>query len=536
MTIYNKLKIAILTILSSQHLYAITLDPLQIQSAPGELLYAEMSFHQADANSKLDVSLATPEDLMMLGATHQPPSTLNFFTRRNNKGEGVIVITSSRPMTDAELNIIVKIQENGATHLKHIRQPIRQKTQIAAAKSSNEKTLAPKYIVSEKDIALNLPESTRYNANAVTNSKETNLKQEKLLNASFALPPALNVPESKAPVATAISVAPPPKLERTATIQAASNTQAATPKIAVTEQKPATPTIRQEVQQVAVVQATNNPAPPPVSNTTVAEQKPVIPTPTIKQEVQQAAVVQAANVQPAKQSVVAEKPLPNLNIENKLVENKQDTVAEYQAKNKEQPIRQKPAQSNPPATSGENSQQQHVVRRNESLWSIAQRIAGQTQQPVYKVMNQIKAQNEHAFVGGNANRLRQGAHLNFNLGTASGRQNPDTNQMTTQTAHGVPAGKVKYRLQQAEMTLIAESNQDSSTGSAKKDTQQQKTSADLSLKVMTAREKTVTLQRNVTQLELALRGKEQRIQLLNARLAELQEQLKAQQETKKPTR
>ena len=496
MTIYNKLKIAILTILSSQHLYAITLDPLQIQSAPGELLYAEMSFHQADANSKLDVSLATPEDLMMLGAIHQPPAALNFFTRRNNKGEGVIVITSSRPMTDAELNIIVKIQENGAVHLKHIRQPIRQKTQIAAAKSSNEKTLAPKYIVSEKDIALNLPESTRYNANAATNSKETNLKQEKLLNAPFALPPALNIPESKAPVVTAISVAPPAKAEQTTTIQAASNTQATTPKILSTAQKPATP--------------------------------------TIKQEVQQAAVVQAANAQPANENIPAEKPIQNT--ENKLVEKKQDTMAEYQAKNKEQPIRQKPAQSNPPATSGENSQQQHLVRRNESLWSIAQRIAGQTQQPVYKVMNQIKAQNEHAFVGGNANRLRQGAHLNFNLGTVPSHKNPSTNQMAAQTAHGVPAGKTKYRLQQAEMTLIAESNQDSSTGSAKKDTQQQKTSADLSLKVMTAREKTVTLQRNVTQLELALRGKEHRIQLLNARLAELQEQLKAQQKTKKPTR
>ena len=496
MTIYNKLKIAILTILSSQHLYAITLDPLQIQSAPGELLYAEMSFHQADANSKLDVSLATPEDLMMLGAIHQPPAALNFFTRRNNKGEGVIVITSSRPMTDAELNIIVKIQENGAVHLKHIRQPIRQKTQIAAAKSSNEKTLAPKYIVSEKDIALNLPESTRYNANSATNSKETNLKQEKLLNAPFALPPALNIPESKAPVVTAISVAPPAKTEQTTTIQAASNTQATTPKILSTAQKPATP--------------------------------------TIKQEVQQAAVVQAANAQPANENIPAEKPIQNT--ENKLVEKKQDTMAEYQAKNKEQPIKQPPPQSTPSAASGENSQQQHVVRRNESLWSIAQRIAGQTQQPVYKVMNQIKAQNEHAFVGGNANRLRQGAHLNFNLGTVPSHKNPSTNQMAAQTAHGVPAGKAKYRLQQAEMTLIAESNQDSSTGSAKKDTQQQKTSADLSLKVMTAREKTVTLQRNVTQLELALRGKEQRIQLLNARLAELQEQLKAQQETKKPTR
>ena len=496
MTIYNKLKIAILTILSSQHLYAITLDPLQIQSAPGELLYAEMSFHQADANSKLDVSLATPEDLMMLGAIHQPPAALNFFTRRNNKGEGVIVITSSRPMTDAELNIIVKIQENGAVHLKHIRQPIRQKTQIAAAKSSNEKTLAPKYIVSEKDIALNLPESTRYNANAATNSKETNLKQEKLLNAPFALPPALNIPESKVPVATAISVAAPAKAEQTTTIQVASNTQATTQNIASTEQKPSTP--------------------------------------TIKQEVQQAAVVQAANAQPANENIPAEKPIQNT--ENKLVEKKQDTMAEYQAKNKEQPIKQPPPQSTPSAASGENSQQQHLVRRNESLWSIAQRIAGQTQQPVYKVMNQIKAQNEHAFVGGNANRLRQGAHLNFNLGTVPSHKNPSTNQMAAQTAHGVPAGKAKYRLQQAEMTLIAESNQDSSTGSAKKDTQQQKTSADLSLKVMTAREKTVTLQRNVTQLELALRGKEHRIQLLNARLAELQEQLKAQQKTKKPTR
>jgi multidrug resistance efflux pump len=62
---------------------------------------------------------------------------------------------------------------------------------------------------------------------------------------------------------------------------------------------------------------------------------------------------------------------------------------------------------------------------------------------------------------------------------------------------------------------------------------QQKISPDFSLKVMTAREKTVTLQRNVSQLEVALHQKEQRIQLLNARLAELQEELKTRQETKK---
>ncbi len=179
--------------------------------------------------------------------------------------------------------------------------------------------------------------------------------------------------------------------------------------------------------------------------------------------------------------------------------------------------------------------QQHVVQRNESLWSIAQQIASQTQQPVTQVMSQIKKQNEHAFIGGNQNRIRQGSRLNFNLSNIPSRPAQNANQLAAQTTT-VPNGRTKYRLQQAEMSLVAESNQDSSTGSAKKDTLQQKTSADLSLKVMTAREKTVTLQRNVTQLELALRQKEQRIQLLNARLAELQEQLKAQQETKKPTR
>ncbi|MFO1354415.1 MAG: FimV domain-containing protein [Acinetobacter sp.] len=477
MTIYNKLKIAILTILSSQHLYAITLDPLQVQSAPGELLYAEMSFHQADTNSKLEVSLATPEDLMMIGAAHQPPSGLNFFTRRNSQGEGTIVITSTRPMTEAELNIILKIQEGSASHLKHIRQPIRRSVDPVLAKSIAEKPLTPKFIVSEKDIALNLPVSTRFNANT-SESKEQSLKQETLLNAPYKLPPVLNNDDSSVN-AEAISIAPQPSAQPNTLQQTASaNNNVNAEQVA---QAPA---------PSKVVESSQTPPTDLNSEKTIARQdmKKVETTPT-QQKAQQPNKTQQAKVKAPEQKKL-----------------------------------------------NSDKTQQHVVQRNESLWSIAQRIAGQTQQPVYKVMNQIKAQNEHAFVGGNANRLRQGAHLNFNLGTVPSHKNPSTNQMAAQTAHGVPAGKAKYRLQQAEMTLIAESNQDSSTGSAKKDTQQQKTSADLSLKVMTAREKTVTLQRNVTQLELALRGKEHRIQLLNARLAELQEQLKAQQKTKKPTR
>ena len=452
MTVYNKLKIAILTIITTPHLYAITLDPLQIQSAPGELLYAEMNFHHTNPNSKIEVGLATPEDVMMLGTSHRPPANLNFFTRRNSQGEGTIVITSSRPMIEAELNIILKIQEGGASHLKHIRQPVRSSATAAVAKTISEKPLAPKFIVSEKDIALNLPESTRFNA--ATNSTQP-IKQEKLLNAPFELPPAM--------------------------VNAAADSTSSTP----TSTTPVITALATPIAQTAVnnFEATLN---------------------AFRQF-----EGSAANPQPTTQTA-------------------QSKTTQQQTKHTTQAVKKKTTPTQ------KNNGQKHVVQRQESLWSISQQIANQTQQPVAQVMKQIKAQNEHAFVDGDANRLRQGARLNFDLNAVPAQQNKKTNQLAAQKIR-TPASQTKYRLEQAEMSLVAESNQDASTGSAKKDTMQPKLSADVSLKVNSAREKTVTLQKNVTQLELALRQKEQRIQLLNARLAELQEQLKVRQETKKST-
>ena len=452
MTVYNKLKIAILTIITTPHLYAITLDPLQIQSAPGELLYAEMNFHHTNPSSKIEVGLATPEDVMMLGTSHRPPANLNFFTRRNSQGEGTIVITSSRPMIEAELNVILKIQEGGASHLKHIRQPVRSSATAAVAKTISEKPLAPKFIVSEKDIALNLPESTRFNT--ATNSTQP-IKQEKLLNAPFELPPAM--------------------------VNAAADSTSSTP----TSTTPVITALATPIAQTAVnnFEATLNAF--RQFEGSVAEPQPTTQT-------------------------------------------AQSKTTQQQTKHTTQAVKKKTTPTQ------KNNGQKHVVQRQESLWSISQQIANQTQQPVAQVMKQIKAQNEHAFVDGDANRLRQGARLNFDLNAVPAQQNKKTNQLAAQKIR-TPASQTKYRLEQAEMSLVAESNQDASTGSAKKDTMQPKLSADVSLKVNSAREKTVTLQKNVTQSELALRQKEQRIQLLNARLAELQEQLKVRQETKKST-
>ena len=70
MTVYNKLKVAILAIISSQSIHAITVDPIQIQSGSGDLLYAEMPFRNSDSTAKIEVGLAEPEDLIRMGVAH----------------------------------------------------------------------------------------------------------------------------------------------------------------------------------------------------------------------------------------------------------------------------------------------------------------------------------------------------------------------------------------------------------------------------------------------------------------------------------
>ncbi|WP_224992334.1 FimV family protein [Acinetobacter pittii] len=436
MTVYNKLKIAIFTIMSSPSIYAITLDPIQIQSAPGDLLYAEMNFQQADPNATLQVSLATPEDLSALGVTHQPPGNLNFYTRQNGQGSGVIVITSSRPVIDPELNIVVKISEGSATRLQHIKTVI--KPSSIEKNENNESTLSPQFIVNEKDIALNLPESTRY-ASTTSAPATTDSNGEHSLNISSGTAPAINTNSS--------------------------NTSSENSSSQVASESPIKPTSAKTVA--------NNSAKTPVNKLTA--QKKSTPQKTLNQN-------------PAKKQ----------------------TLSPYKG----------------PATSGK-----YVVQRNESLWSIANRIAAKTKQPVAKVMHDIQAQNRHAFIQGDVNRLRQGIALNL----AHSPAKPQQNKPKTDIAHTAKStsSKAKYRLQQAEMSIVAENSHNSTHGTAKKSTQQGQNNTELAVKVMTTREKTVTLQRNVTKLNQTLRLKDQRIQILNARLAELQQQLQAQQQTHK---
>lgn len=446
MNFHNKFKLTVFSCLVSQQIYALNLMPIEVQSAPGELLYAEISFQHADPNQPLYVGLATAEDLNYLGVHHQPPGHLSFFVRQSSSDTGVITITSSRPVIETELNVVVKIQHAGATRLQHI------KTRLADLEVQQnpvqEKSLVPVKVVREEEIALNLPIATQHNA-----TKTTMVATEKPLQVKNSAPPLLQgTALSAQAVATASAQTTAPSLaSASATVK---------------------PVANQAVQEnLLVVQKI---APPPLhSQASTAFD----PSASVSQ-------MNTSTTQPVKASAL------------------------------------------PSAT------QQHVVQKNESLWGISAQIAKQHQLSTTVVMRDIQANNPQAFIGGDPNKLRRGATLNFNLEASLIAQDKiatqDLAQVTTKQS-----GKAKYRLNEAQMSLVAEKQADSVQGSAKKSTQSTKSSEQLALKVMTAREKSVKLQRNVTHLDQTLKQKDHRIQVLNTRLAQLQQQLKAQQVQKK---
>ncbi|WP_173911633.1 FimV family protein [Acinetobacter sp. Marseille-Q1618] len=479
MTVYNKLKIAILAIIASQSVSAIQLDPIQIQSGSGDLLYAEMKFSNSNPNEKIDVNLATAEDMINVRASQQAPGHLNFFTRRSGDGSGVIVITSTRPIIEPELNILLKIQEGNATYIQQVRANLTRTKSPATpmAMPTNEKSLIPQVIVSEKDIALNLPESTLIKATVTEN---TATKANAVTTAPTSTP-------------LAISTAPLPLL----------NTAIA----ATTNAQPST-TI-----QNAPITAKENTASPSTQVTRTANTNHA----REDADATRAAFLKQHSAITPKAEIAQPKP------EQKI----QQTTAQNQNQNQNQQNSNATQQAKVTATSKEI----YKVQANESLWKIASKIAARTHQSVPEVMRQLQANNPEAFIQGDPNRLRQGVALNLVQPMPNTQQKFKPAPPTTQQA---PSGKTRYRLNQAEMSIVVDqkSSQDSSTTHT--NSLQKTTSAELSTKVMTAREKTVKLQNNVTQLNSALNQKNNRIQLLNARLAQIQQQLQQQAQAKKP--
>lgn len=496
MPVYNKLKIAILAFITTPTAYALTLDPIEIQSGAGNLLYAEMKFRNAEPNSRIEAGLAESQDLIRLGIGHQPPGHLNFFTRKSGDGSGVIVITSSRPMLESELNILIKIKEGNATHIQQIKTPLKRSaiTPQKVHASNRESALMPQTVVSEKDIALNLPMSSQYSTttNAASQSMQSNSATVQSSAHSLGIPLAINISPIPAMNSSKMARVTPTQMPQTT---ASASTQSFIqsydqPSTAIVNALPSTLTISETIRPSSIQKA---------QATTTATDKAQATTPK--------ASAQAASTKAKIETI-------------KPSEKSTESVLKPQIK----------AQS----THAGSANTSHVVQANESLWAIASQVAIQNNRSIPEVMQQIKADNEHAFIGGNINRIRRGAALNIAAMNDQKSAKTVKARPVNPNASQPQSGKEKYKLNQAEMKLVTESKQDSAQGAAKEQSIKNQTSKELASKVMTVREKTVKLQNSVSQLTLAIQQKDHRIQLLNARLAQLQQQLQQKNQAVKP--
>lgn len=538
----NRLTFALLAAMAVQNTHAISLQPIDVLSSPGELLYAEIRFTGANTSESINVSAASTADLASLGISENLSTEhLNFYSRSNNYGDGVITITSNRPLTEQELNVVIKINQGNSTRLQHVRTPLKAtltKEQIA----NNERSLVPT-VVSEKDFDLNLAEAT----GATSTQAETKAPETKK---STVTPPVVSVAQANKP--TTAQAQPVEETKATTKPTTAQAQPVAQPKVndkpTTTQAQPVTqpkandkPTTAQ-AQSVAESKASNKP--------TTVQAKPVAEPKTNTQPATQPTLAQAsANVL----NEQAEYKSDYLIIQRTItLPNGQKVSADSLRTQPLEPVQQaqQPTQTQPEVAQ-QPTQRQHVVQKNDNLWSIAQAIAVQTSQPIGQVMKQIHRDNPTAFTRGDISRLRQGVTLNIVVApsteiandakpaskakapaqqTAKPVNKPATKPVNKpQTAQTQPA---KPKTSQAQLSIVADSKQDSAHGSAKAGNGKNTSSANLNKKVMQAREQTVNQQRTVSDLAGSLKAKDQKLKVLNARLAQLEQQLSEKQPKK----
>lgn len=451
---------------------ALILEPIKIDSSQGDPLYAEIPFYQANTQAPLQVSIAQPFEIGIPEATN--PSKLahyNFYVRQNNQGNGVIVITSNQPINDKNLSLLLKINDSGQLHIQQVRKPL--PTRIQRLESSlQEQTLQPRIVTDEKALALNLP----------TTSKMVSEGQ-----------------------ALQISNAPPPMLK------ALPKNVISAPTINTAAQNTISPVIPKPVTSETPVQSNNH------VNTSVApgSQAP-LETSTIDNS---SNLTISVTRRPANEGVT----IPSQITTQQTVQNIQTPV--------EQPVQGEEAVI-PKETMPTTVAQSHKVSANESLWVIASQIARAENLAIQDVMREIHQQNQHAFINGNANRLKQGAVLNIpsEYKTPVRKEPPKQGlSQTEQIARGKPTASqpTVEKQTQAHMSIVSNDSKGSLQGTNKAGQATPDQKNELTIQLQKERQTTLSLQNNVRQLDQQLKQKETRISLLNAKLAELEQQLKS---------
>ncbi len=194
------------------------------------------------------------------------------------------------------------------------------------------------------------------------------------------------------------------------------------------------------------------------------------------------------------------------------------------------------------STTPQNKKAKHIVQKNESLWKIAKQLEPELKQPVGEIMQRIRAMNEDAFIAGDPNQLKRGAILvlpeNSQKSTlvaapqAAAPKKPITKAPTSKTTAPIVRSG---RLPKAELTLVAPNVLRSTQGNSNtgQNVSSQPLPREIVLKIGQERRKTVLMQHEVTELDAQLALNDKKIAMLNAKLAQLEQQLKMRNEIKR---
>ncbi|WP_374297446.1 FimV/HubP family polar landmark protein [Acinetobacter sp.] len=499
-----------LTILTPVISHALTLDPVNIDSSRGEPLYAEIPFRQAQSKKSINVSIAQPFESGEVAVLDEAKyAHYNFYVRQNADGNGVIVITSSRAINSDIIDLTLKIDDAGQTRIQQVRGSL--PSRIDRLKNSlNDTVLKPRYVTNDQDLKLSLPEVS-------------NLPEENQLRIASAAPPMMqkksNTPEpsKNSTVASTPSLvsAPAQQVYRQPTV----STKATTSNTTATQSTPQP--VRKDKS------TTNATVPSPKGELNINVTRRDSSQPATKAEPVKVAKIATPVAQPAAKVTASSKPTAQPSEPKPIAE-----------KAKTKTTTAKNVQNQSTSTTA-NSKEKHQVQANESLWGIANQISKQENIPISQVMKQIQENNKHAFINGNANQLKQGAILSLNYQYQVPTAKPQaTAQVEKPKAMKSPAPQkaptAAEKQSQAHMSIVAGDSKGSTQGTKAKGSDK-KVANELTVRVKQQRESALGLQNNVRKLDRELVAKENRISLINARLAELEQQLKKRQATESKT-
>lgn len=500
-----------LTTLTPTISHALTLDPVNIDSSRGEPLYAEIPFRQAQSKKSINVSIAQPFESGEVAVLNEAEyAHYNFYVRQNADGNGVIVITSSRAINSNVIDLTLKIEDAGQTRIQQVRGSL--PSRIDRLKSSlNETVLKPRYVTNDQDLKLNLPEVS-------------NLPEENQLRVANVAPPIMQKQTVPVPVKSSVK-----------SIGLATSNNATPPVVSAPTQQVARQTTSSTAATKHNTEVSQHQTPPQKATTKSINTNTVAPSP--KGELNISVTRRDANqpvpkAEPLKTvSPVAQQSSTKVTASSKTA-TQRNPVAE-KAKVKATSVKKVQKQIPPRNTS---AQEKHKVQANESLWGIANQIAKQESVPIQQVMKQIQEHNKHAFINGNPNQLKQGAILSLDYQYQATTPKPKATTLSTPpkkpeattASTASPPAKKAEKQSQAHMSIVVGDSKGTTQGSKAKGIDK-KVANELTVRVKQARQSALGLQKNVRQLDRDLVAKENRIALLNARLAELEQQLKKRQ-------